>query len=156
MVRLRVLPNDLDINLHMTNGRYLMLMDLGRFDLIVRMGLLREIVRRRWRPIVGSLTIRFRRSLNPFQSYELRTRLVCWDEKWFFIEQQFERGSEIAATAVVKGLFRDSGGNVPPQEVVNLTGDSIASPPMPEAVAEWQASEAMMREEQQASRAGFT
>ena len=39
-VELIVLPNDLDTNLHMNNGRYLTLMDLGRLDLFVRSGLL--------------------------------------------------------------------------------------------------------------------
>lgn len=33
----RVLPNDLDSNLHMTNGRYWNIFDLGRLDLILRM-----------------------------------------------------------------------------------------------------------------------
>ena len=36
---LRVLPNDLDLSLHMNNGRYLTVMDLGRLDLILRSGL---------------------------------------------------------------------------------------------------------------------
>ena len=31
-----VLPNDLDTNLHMNNGRYLTIMDLGRTDALVR------------------------------------------------------------------------------------------------------------------------
>ena len=32
----RVLPNDLDSNLHMNNGRYLTIMDLGRTDALLR------------------------------------------------------------------------------------------------------------------------
>ncbi len=35
----RVLPNDIDSNLHMTNGRYRTIFDLGRLDLVFRMGL---------------------------------------------------------------------------------------------------------------------
>ncbi|WP_080375644.1 thioesterase family protein [Stenotrophomonas maltophilia] len=38
-LQFRVLPNDLDSNLHMTNGRYWNIFDLGRLDLILRMGL---------------------------------------------------------------------------------------------------------------------
>ena len=45
---LRVLPNDLDTNLHLNNGRYLTLMDLGRVDLMLRMGVMGELRRRRW------------------------------------------------------------------------------------------------------------
>ncbi len=36
--QMRVLPNDLDVQMHMNNGRYLSIMDLGRLDLIVRLG----------------------------------------------------------------------------------------------------------------------
>ena len=38
-LQFRVLPNDLDSNLHMTNYRYWNIFDLGRLDLILRMGL---------------------------------------------------------------------------------------------------------------------
>ena len=34
----RVWPTDLDVSLHMNNGRYLTLMDLGRLDLMLRTG----------------------------------------------------------------------------------------------------------------------
>ena len=37
-VRLRVWPSDLDFNLHMNNGRYFTVMDLGRIDLMIRIG----------------------------------------------------------------------------------------------------------------------
>jgi acyl-CoA thioesterase FadM len=46
VMTLRVLPTDVDANLHMNNGRYLSIMDLGRFDLTVRNGLLRATLRR--------------------------------------------------------------------------------------------------------------
>ena len=52
----RVMPADLDVNLHMNNGRYLQVMDLGRFDHFIRVGLLRETRRHRWMPLVGSET----------------------------------------------------------------------------------------------------
>lgn len=34
-----VLPNDLDLNFHMNNGRYLTVLDLGRIDFLLRIGL---------------------------------------------------------------------------------------------------------------------
>ncbi len=40
VLKLRVWPVDLDVNLHMNNGRYLSVMDLGRVDVILRTGLL--------------------------------------------------------------------------------------------------------------------
>lgn len=146
VIRFRVWPNDLDVNLHMNNGRYLTLMDLGRLDLIVRIGVLGTLRRRRWNPVIGSLQIRYRRSLLPFQEYAIRTRLLCWDERWFYLDQRFERGGEVVAVALVKGLFLGPEGRVPTQQVVDASPHRIASPPPPGAVSAWQEAERALRE----------
>jgi acyl-CoA thioesterase FadM len=141
-ISLRVLPGDLDLNGHMNNGRYLTLMDLGRFDLVVRSGLGRAIWRRRWRPMVGSATIRFRRALLPFQRFELKTRVVCWDEKWIYLEQRFVVGGHAVAIGLVKGLFRGPEGNVAPSVVAEAVArPGLASPPMPASIRTWLAAE---------------
>src|SRR5512134_3012676 len=74
----RVLPNDLDLNLHMNNARYLSLMDLGRVDLLGRHGLLRLAFRSRWIPVLGAVSIRYARPLRLWQRYELCTRIIGW------------------------------------------------------------------------------
>lgn len=129
-VPFRVWPGDLDINLHMNNGRYLALMDLGRLDLIIRMGLLGTLIRFRWRPMVGSEFIRFRRGLKPLQRFTLRTRVVTWDEKWVLIRQSFEVGGREVAIGVIKGLFRSPAGNVPSRQLVDAVSPG-AFPPDP-------------------------
>ncbi len=134
VVDFRVWPNDLDVNLHMNNGRYLTIMDLGRVDLIVRVGLMRLIIRRRWAPVVGMATIRFRKSLTPFQKYRLKTRVVCWNDKWTYIEQHFEAGDEIVALAYVKTVFRAGKRTLRSREVLRALGQEQRSPPMPPAI----------------------
>ena len=37
--RFRVLPHDIDINLHLNNGRYLQLIDLNRAEWLIRTGI---------------------------------------------------------------------------------------------------------------------
>jgi len=137
----RVWPTDLDVNFHMNNGRYLTIMDLGRVDLILRTGLGRMALKRKWSPLVGSATIRFRRSLDPFQRYRLKSRILCWDDKWFFIEQRFARQDEEVAVGLVKGLLRGRTGNIPTAEVLEALNLRIASPEMPSSIRLWQESE---------------
>ncbi|HET7710399.1 MAG TPA: thioesterase family protein [Thermoanaerobaculia bacterium] len=137
VVRLRVWPNDLDLNFHMNNGRYLSMMDLGRLDLFARSGILFPALRRGWMPILGEAKIRFRRSLGPFQIYTLRTRVLAWDEKWFYGEQKFEAKGEVAATALIRGLLRGKEGNILPEEALALGGSVVASPPLPAAFLTW-------------------
>ncbi len=141
VISLRVWLNDLDTNLHMNNGRYLTIMDLGRLDFIVRTGLGRLMVKRRWRPMVGSAVLRFRRGLAPFERYELKTRVAWWDDKWFWIEQRFEREGEVVAVGAIKGLFRAPTGNVPTADVLSPLG--VTGPPgkIPEWIAAWRDAE---------------
>ena len=145
-IALRVWPNDLDSNLHMTNSRYLLAMDVGRWDLVVRTGFWRVLWRRRWFPVLASATLRFRRPLDPFQRYRLVTRLVAWDEKWGFIEQRFEREGHVHAVGRVKALFRGPGGQVPTAVLLAAAGYPEApARQMPEAMRLWQEAEAAER-----------
>jgi acyl-CoA thioesterase FadM len=142
-VALRVWPNDLDVNLHLTNSRYLLAMDLGRWDYGVRVGMWREMARRRWFPLLGSATLRFRKGLGPFQRYELRTRIVAWDEKWGWFEQRFCVGETVYAIGRVKWLFRGPAGNVPTAELFAALGVSDApARELPESIRLWQQAEA--------------
>jgi len=146
-VALRVWPNDLDVNLHMTNSRYLLAMDLGRWDFGVRTGMGREMGRRRWFPLVGSATLRFRKGIGPFQRYELRTRLVAWDEKWCWFEQRFCVGESLYAVGRVKALFRGPKGNVPTRELFTACGASDApASQLPDSIRLWQQAEAAERQ----------
>lgn len=144
-IRLRVWPNDLDSNRHMNNSRYLLAMDVGRWDLIVRSRSLALLRRRRWWPVVGSATLRFRRSLGPFRRYTLATRLVAWDDKWTVLEQRFLVGDKLHAVGRVKALFRGPQGNVPTAELLAAAGCDTTERPMPEWIRLWLEAEAAER-----------
>ena len=141
----RVWPGDLDTNLHVNNGRYLTVMDFGRFDLLVRSGLGRLVWKHRWAPVLASAMIRWRRELRPFQRYVVSTRVVGWDERWFFIEQKFLSGDVVAAQAVVRGTFLQKGRSVSPGEIFGRLGAPPQSPELPEHVRLWLAAEEAAR-----------
>lgn len=136
-LRMRVWPNDIDINLHLNNARFLNLMDYARTHLLARTQLLDRILRARWKPLVGAVWITYRRSLPVFSAFTLTSRLVCWDERWFYVEQTFSGREGLAAVGWVKGILRDANGNVEPQRVIDGVAPGMTSPPMPEAIATW-------------------
>jgi acyl-CoA thioesterase FadM len=147
----RVWPHDLDLSLHMNNGRYLTIMDLGRLDILARSGLLREVFRHKWTPIASAITIRFRRELRPFQKFRLETRLVCWDAALVIMEQTFlidggPRDGQMAARALFKGGIYDRQEKkfVEITRMMTLTGVSAVSPePAPDIAAFLKADEDM-------------
>ena len=134
---MRVLPNDIDINFHLNNARYLNLMDYARTHLLARTRLLEHIIHARWQPLVGAVWITYRRSLPLFASFNLSTRMVCWDDRWFYIEQTFTARKGLAAVGWVKGVLRNSRGIVDPQSVIEGVSPGLLSPPMPESIADW-------------------
>ncbi len=130
----RVMPTDLDLNMHMNNARYLSFMDLGRTDLLLRAGMLSIVHRERWKPVVGSIDIKYRRPLRPFQRFTLRSRLLCWDEKWLYLEQWIESARGVHAIATVRGLFVAGSGSVPSRTVMEHMEHREESPPFPTQV----------------------
>jgi acyl-CoA thioesterase FadM len=136
-LRMRVWPNDIDVNLHLNNARYLSMMDFGRTHLLARMQLLDHILRARWTPLVGAVWMTYRRSLPLFSKFTLSSKLICWDERWFYIEQVFTGKQGLAAVGWVKGMLRDASGALNPQNVLEVVFPEVISPPMPDAIATW-------------------
>lgn len=110
-LKFRVWPHDLDTSMHLNNGRYWTLMDLGRADIMIRSGLWRPIMKNGWVPVVSAGQIRFRRELRPFQPFALETRILTWLEGHVVIEHRLvstaRDGSQILnAIALVRaGLY---------------------------------------------------
>ena len=121
--RFVVAPTDLDPLLHMNNGKYLTLMDLGRLELMRRSGLWRELSNRGWYPVVAGQTISYRRSLKLGQRFELDTQVLGFDDKWGYLEQTFRVGDVVYAHAFVRSRFlKKSGGSVENGELAELVG----------------------------------
>lgn len=147
VVRFRVWPNDLDTNLHMNNGRYLTLMDLGRLDLLLHNGAVPHVLKQKWYPVLAGTLIRFRRPLNLFQKFEIRTRIVTWDVKWVYLEQTILRKGDLVLQAYLKGVFVGPKGSVPITQLLELMGVKETPPPMPPGLSAWlDAEEKMIRE----------
>jgi acyl-CoA thioesterase FadM len=122
--RLRVNPFDLDMNLHMNNGRYFSIMDLGRIDLMLRAGVFWKFLRLGLYPVVTSESIRFKRSLQPFERFDTVTLIDSWDDNDFFLIQKFVCGEQVVAEGYVQGRFRRRSrkGSVPTAEIFTLLG----------------------------------
>jgi acyl-CoA thioesterase FadM len=142
-VRFTVLPNDCDLNFHLNAGRFVSFMDIARVELIGRVGVLRRVLKKGWRPVVGGLVIRYRRSVLPFERFSVTSRVLGWDEKWFYIEHVLNRhDGSLAAIGHSRTLFRTKTGPVPPRELLALLHLEDAPPPaLPDFVVQWRDAE---------------
>jgi YbgC/YbaW family acyl-CoA thioester hydrolase len=117
----RIYPNDLDINLHVNNGRYLTLCDLGRIDLFVRSGLARVMMRKKWIPVVGSVTMKFIKPLYLFDRITIKSEVTHWDEKYFYSTHAIYRKEVLVSEGTSRSLVVSRAtGRIPPEAVIEV------------------------------------
>ncbi|MHA7835430.1 MAG: thioesterase family protein, partial [Algiphilus sp.] len=90
-----VWPTDFNVGMHMDNVRYLQLMNRARNELLMRSGIMRAARRRRLGVPVALCTMRYKRSLMPFQRFTLQTQIVGWNTRRFFVAQDFLREERV-------------------------------------------------------------
>lgn len=142
-VAMRVLPTDIDLALHVNNGMYFSLFDLGRLDLMVRSGVWSGMRRRRWSPVAAGETISFRRSLRLGQRYSLETRIVGLDERAVYFEQRAVVHGEIYARAHVATRLVSPSGPVTIDEIIAAFGAPPADLVLPEWISAWRSDNAL-------------
>jgi acyl-CoA thioesterase FadM len=113
-----VLPNDLDINLHMNNGRYLTICDLNRIDLFIRSGLVKSMRKRKWIPVIAEHTMSYKKSLHLFERFTAELEVTHWDDKYFYMTHTFSTAHRVVATGTSKGAIRSRSAVIKPDDVL--------------------------------------
>jgi len=131
------LPSDADMLWEMNNGRILTFYDLGRFGLAQRIGLMRTLKAQGWGLVVAGSSVRYRVRIRPFQRFDLRTRLVGWDARFFCIEQAMWRGGTACNHALLRTGVTERERLVATERVADAMNLSQVSPPLPGWVTRW-------------------
>lgn len=130
----RVLPIDLDENLHMNNGRYINYMEVARWELMLRSGFLPLGLKEKWIAPLAALKVNFIRPFQIFQKFDLRTEIVFWDEKWIYIRHQFFHNEKLHTDGFAKVTIRGKQGSVQPEDVYRKLGIGFESKPAPKEI----------------------
>jgi acyl-CoA thioesterase FadM len=109
---LRVWPADCDPNLHINNGRYGMIADLGRYDLFLRMGIWKALRKAGVAPIMGGGAITFAKEIRLWRRFDLHSRILTWQGTRLICEQRFVLGAtgEASIDGETAVLFLTSSG----------------------------------------------
>jgi len=131
-------PTDLDVFFHMNNGRYFTLADLARFDSLIRSGIMEVIKGHQCFPVVIAETIQFKKSLKLFDKFQIKTKLIGWDDKSFYIRHTFICHQKVYAVGIIKGkIVKKSGGTILPDNFLGLIGHKEPSPKIPQWIIDW-------------------
>lgn len=138
----RCWPHDLDIWWELNNGRTLTLYDLGRLVLFQRIGFIPVMRAERWRGTVAGSAVRYRRRIQLWERIEMHSRLLGWDERFFYFDQSMWTGAGCAGQVLLRTAVTAGRGIVPAADVARAMGLDPASPPLAVWVRAWIAAEA--------------
>lgn len=136
----RAWPWDVDVALHINNGMYFSLMDLGRFDLMKRSGAWQSMRKLKWSPVVNAETIAFRKSVKLWQRFTIESRIVGLDEKAIYFEQRMVVRGEIYARAYIATRLISASGPVSNERIIEEFGTPPADLQVPEWIHSWRES----------------
>lgn len=134
----RVWPLDCDINLHLTNARYLALADVSRIYYLGQLGVLFPFIKRNWLPVAQAQEISYFKPVLPFQRFEIVTRFTHWDEKYWYTEHKFFAGEKYCAILQVRGVFVHGKEILSVPDLVEFVDKNAKVPDRPVSIQYWQ------------------
>jgi acyl-CoA thioesterase FadM len=105
--------------------------------MLAEMGLLKKFIKLKWMPIVNAAEFTYIRDIKPFQKFEIETKIVGWDEKYFYIEQRFVSERGLHCIVHVRGVFVCKGKQIPLDTLVAEAGYKGDTPQLPAEVVMW-------------------
>lgn len=137
-------PWDLDLWMELNNGRTLTLYDLGRIPLAQRTGLIDLLKRQTWGLTIAGSVVRYRRRVRMWDRVEIRSHVLGWDRRFFYIEQSMWRpDGTCTSQAVFRAALTDDKGIVTTDRIAAALGVPAQSPKLPAWVQAWSDAEDM-------------
>ena len=135
-----------DYNLHKSNSTYFSDLDISRTALVTNLlsagfrsgnaKLERQGHKGKSNVILGSVHTSYHKEIKPYELYEVRSRVIGWDQKWLVILSTFVRPKQgvkeevVLASALSKYVVKKSRYTVPPERCLAAAGwfDGIDRP----------------------------
>ncbi|KAL7743896.1 hypothetical protein ACLKA6_003123 [Drosophila palustris] len=127
---------DVDIFLrHMNNARYLRELDFARFHFYSLTNLYELVRQRGGGAVQGASSVRYRRTIPIFHPYKIETKLVWWDDKAIYLEQQFVTLADgfVRAVAMSKQCLTNCNVN----DLLKTYPEAAQRPEMPAELKLW-------------------
>lgn len=82
-------------------------------------------------------SLRYRRRVRAFDRIEMRSRVLGWDQRFFYMEQSMWRKGDCTSHMLLRSAVTSADGIVPPARVLTAMGQAIESPELPAWVKAW-------------------
>lgn len=130
-------PQDIDLWRELNNGRTLTLYDIGRFALAQRIGIIPLLKAQGWILTIAGSSVRYRHRVRMFDRFEMQSRMVCYDDRFFYMEQSMWRAGRCTSHVLLRTAATDQNGIVPTHRFIEALGYTGAHRPPPPWVQAW-------------------
>ena len=86
----------------------------------------------------------FGKEIRAWQKFDVTARILCWDDRWLYIEHRIFIGTDTAAIAIVKNAIVSKNGRVSPDRLDAIIGHTGPKPPASELIAAKNALDALL------------
>jgi len=127
----RTYPVDLDFYWHTNNACYFRMAELARWRIFPQSRSLHESLSKGWMLLIAQQSIKYYKSIGPFQKFVIRTSMQYTQDKWLHYSHTFlqhpddvARGKDPATFAHIqmKAVIKDRGGKtIKPSEFVQIS-----------------------------------
>jgi acyl-CoA thioesterase FadM len=139
----RVWPSEIDVR-RLNHSLFTFYGEAARLDFMIRCRLIGWMWEEKAYTVIASVSVRYLKPVRLLQKLTVRTQLICWDEKWMYAHHVFKNENGVVAVMILKGLFTGPKGIIPTSNILKAVGLPSESPPFPDMIREWQASETAM------------
>ncbi|CAL7936922.1 unnamed protein product [Xylocopa violacea] len=129
---------DIDLVLrHMNNARYLRELDFARFYYYDRCGIYSAVAKRGGGAVQGALSIRYRRSIPIFTPFKVVTKMIYWEDRYFYLEHEFINMTDGFVCTVVLNRQTVTGLKAPLSEIIAEIDPTAKRPEMSKDLQLW-------------------
>jgi acyl-CoA thioesterase FadM len=120
-ISFRVWISDVDASV-MNHATMMTVMEMGRIDLMVRLGFFKLARQNKWYFPSRSINVQYIRPLKLFQKASLITKVFHVDERWIYTEQKIIRHGKDIAICIVKSTVKKGKEAISIKEIANRLG----------------------------------
>lgn len=97
-------PAKIDMNRHMNNAYWFMMMEQSRWSFMIRCNMFQFMVKNKLSAQIAGVYFRFRKGLKLLQRYRVYCRVVFFDDRWTYLEHRIVDARDDAVLGI--GLLR--------------------------------------------------
>lgn len=131
-----VKPTYIDIYKHINNAKYLRIYEKARWDFGIKTGMTKIMIEKKYLFLIMSAEITYIKELNFGQKFEVHTKIIATDDKYYYFEQQMKRGEVLHNHAYFKVLIAGRK-KIKPSEIHNMLYNEPFEPIQHPIVEQW-------------------